>query len=222
MHTWHTYPTPELAAQAAADFMAGLIKQSLQQNNICHVALPGGNTPAKCFEYLSQHDINWQQVHWYLGDERCLPIGHAERNDTMIRQHLWLKIQASARTIHTIPAELGADIATEHYATVMNGITLDIALLGMGEDGHTASLFPGNSALQNTGSVVAVFNAPKPPVERVSLGITTLQRARHRMVLTTGAGKKQAIAQIHNKADLPVNNIGEIDWFIDTTAAGTC
>jgi 6-phosphogluconolactonase len=222
MQNWHIYASPELAAHAAADFIAELIKQSLQQNTVCHVALPGGNTPAKCFHYLAQKNINWKHIHWYLGDERCLPVGHAERNDVMIRQHLWTTIKASDKTIHTIPAELGATEAAAKYAAIINNITLDIAFLGMGEDGHTASLFPGNIALNDSHSVVPVFNAPKPPADRVSLGITTLQRAHHRIVLTTGAGKKQAIVQIKNQAGLPVNSIGNIDWFIDAAAAGTC
>lgn len=221
MHNWHTFASPELAAQAAAEFIADLIKQSLQKNALCHVALPGGSTPARCFNYLSQQNIDWQRVHWYLGDERCLPVGHAERNDVMVHQHLWSKIQATPQTIHTIPAELGAEIAAAEYASVINGVTLDIALLGMGEDGHTASLFPGNIALENQYSVAPVFNAPKPPANRVSLGITTLHRARHRVVLTTGESKYPAIAQIRNQADLPVTRIGDIEWFIDVAAGDT-
>jgi len=219
MHNWHIYESQELAAQATADFLAELIKQSLQQNSICHIALPGGNTPAKCFHYLSQKNINWQQIHWYLGDERCLPVGHAERNDVMIRQHLWSKIQAPDKTIHTIPTELGATEAAAKYAAIMKNITLDIAFLGMGEDGHTASLFPGNIALKNLHSVVPVFNAPKPPAERVSLSVSTLQHARHRIVLTMGEGKQQAIASIKNRGDLPINSIGDIEWFVDTAAS---
>lgn len=218
MHHWHTFASPELAAQAAADFMENIIQQTLQHNAVCHVALPGGNTPAMCFNYLAQKKINWPQVHWYLGDERCLPVNHAERNDVMIRKHLWSRIQATPQSMHTIPAELGAAIAAQKYATEMNGITLDIALLGMGEDGHTASLFPGNVALDNQHRVVAVFNAPKPPAERVSLGITTLRQAKHRIVLTTGASKKTALTNINKQADLPVNRIGDIEWFIDATA----
>jgi len=222
MHTWHTFDSTELAAQAAASRIAKLIELSLQQNNICHIALPGGNTPAKCFHYLSQKNINWKQIHWYLGDERCLPVGHAERNDVMIQQHLWSKIQAPDKTIHTIPAELGATEAAEKYAAVMNNIILDIAFLGMGEDGHTASLFPDNIALNNSTCVVPVFNAPKPPAERVSLSVATLLRAKNRIVLTTGDSKRQAIAQIKNRVDLPVNRIGDIEWFVDVAALGQC
>jgi 6-phosphogluconolactonase len=219
MHTWHTFDSTELAAQAAASRIAKLIELSLQQNNICHIALPGGNTPAKCFQYLSQKNINWQHIHWYLGDERCLPVGHAERNDVMIQQHLWSKIQAPDKTIHTIPTELGATEAAAKYAAIINNITLDIAFLGMGEDGHTASLFPDNIALKDSHSVVPVFNAPKPPADRVSLSVTTLQRARHRIVLTMGEGKRQAIIKIKNQVDFPVNRIGDIEWFVDAAAS---
>ena len=221
MHHWHTFQKSELAAEAAASFIAELITKTLQQKGVCHIALPGGNTPAKCFHYLAQKQLNWQQIHWYLGDERCLPVGHAERNDVMIREHLWSKIQASPETIHTIPAELGATVAAEKYANLLETITLDIAFLGMGEDGHTASLFPDNVALTDSKTVVPVFNAPKPPAERVSLGISTLQHAMHRIVLTTGEGKKRAIADIKKQVGFPVNSIGDIEWFIDAAASGT-
>ena len=220
MHTWHTFASPDLAAQAAANRIAELIEQTVQKNNICHIALPGGNTPAKCFYYLSHKKINWKHVHWYLGDERCLPAGHAERNDVMIQQCLWQPIHAQEKTLHRIPAESGANAAARIYAAQMDNTILDIVFLGMGEDGHTASLFPGNIALDIINSVVPVFNAPKPPAERVSLSVTTLQRATHRIVLTTGDSKRHAIAQIKNRVDLPVNIIGDIEWFIDAAAQG--
>ena len=215
MHTWHTFASPDLAAQAAANRIAELIEQTLQENNICHIALPGGNTPAKCFHYLSQKKINWEHVHWYLGDERCLPAGHADRNDVMIQQSLWQPIHAQKKTIHRIPAEFGANAAAQIYAAHMDNTILDIAFLGMGEDGHTASLFPGNIALDNINSVVPVFNAPKPPAARVSLSVSTLQRATHRIVLTTGESKKRALEQIRAEIALPINRIGNIEWFVD-------
>ena len=218
MHLWHTYKTPDLAAHAAADRIAEIISQILGNHSRCHIALPGGTTPAKCFYYLAQHKINWQSVHWYLGDERCLPIGHTERNDVMIRQQLWSAINAAENTIHLIPAELGAVAAAEKYAAIIDKVTLDIALLGMGEDGHTASLFPGNVALQNNNSVVPVFNSPKPPTDRVSLSVATLRQAAHRLVLTTGESKQQALRQIKNKMALPVNSIGDVEWFVDAAA----
>jgi 6-phosphogluconolactonase len=96
----------------------------------------------------------------------------------------------------------------------------DIAFLGMGEDGHTASLFPGNQALHDEHSVVAVRQSPKPPDERVSMGISTLKKARCRIVLASGEDKQAVIAQVRAGDELPVNLIGDIEWFIDKDAAG--
>jgi len=91
----------------------------------------------------------------------------------------------------------------------------------MGEDGHTASMFPENKALSDTRAVVPVYNSPKPPVERVSLSLTSLLKAKSRLVLTTGSGKASAITQVKAGENLPINCIGDINWFIDEAAIAT-
>jgi 6-phosphogluconolactonase len=96
---------------------------------------------------------------------------------------------------------------------------LDIIVLGMGEDGHTASLFPDNPALDDIRAVVPVYNAPKPPAERVSLGLHTLRAAAHRVALVTGSGKSDAMTQIKSGSlDLPIAQLGSICWFLDEAA----
>lgn len=215
-------PDAESVAQAGADFISEQLAACIEDRDICHVALPGGSTPARCLELLSQKQLPWKKIHWYLGDERCHPVGHADRNDTMIAQQLWARIDAPAANLHPIPAELGPEAAAVQYAALIDGIgTLDIAVLGMGEDGHTASLFPGNPALESGQSVVAVFDAPKPPAERVSLGLTALQSARQRVVLVSGRGKRDALARVSQGQPLPVNRIGTAHWFVDQAAAET-
>ena len=221
MNHWHIYPTAEDTAKAAAEYLAELITKTLKKQKLCHIALPGGSTPAKCFAYLTKKNLNWQNIHWYLGDERCYPVGHAERNDTMIREHLWLPIHCPDNNIHPMQTELGAEAAAEQYSKVIEQIgTLDIALLGMGEDGHTASLFPDNPALKLKQAAIPVHNSPKPPADRVSLSINTLQSTKNRIVLATGAGKQWAIQQIKQSADLPINCIGQLEWFVDNAAIG--
>lgn len=217
MHKWFVYSDFDLAAKAAADFLAEHIEQSLKQKGVCHVALPGGNTPASCLAGLAEKALDWEKVHWYLGDERCYPSGHAERNDVMLQKNLWSRI--SKTNIHRIPAELGAESGAEKYRELIDAIDyIDIAFLGMGEDGHTASLFPGNVALQDTRSVVPVHNSPKAPDDRVSLSSGTLQKAKIRMVLTAGSAKADMIARIKKGEALPINGIGEINWFVDEAA----
>ena len=210
----------EAVARAAADDIAATVQRVLSGNDDCHIALPGGGTPARCLELLSTMPLPWTRLHWYLGDERCYPRGHAERNDTMIRDRLWSRIDGPENNNHPIPAELGPEQAAEIYAALIQSIgRLDLVVLGMGEDGHTASLFPGNDALRDTRAVVPVYNAPKPPPQRVSLGSRTLLAAGRRIVLATGAGKRDALQRINRGEDLPVLLAQPDRWLIDSLAA---
>jgi len=219
MHKWHVFDTFDQASKAAANLIATKMQSVIEEKNICHVVLPGGNSPKSCFSYLSEKNLPWEKVHWYLGDERCYPKDHPERNDTMIMKNLWSKI--SKTNIHPIPAELGAEEGAEHYRKLMDQVgNIDIAFLGMGEDGHTASLFPGNEALNNLETVVPVFNSPKPPDARVSLGLNLLKRVKSKIILTGGEGKAKIIARIKSGDDLPVNRLGDINWFLDKKAYG--
>lgn len=218
MHSWHYYQNSEEAAQAAADYLAETINQALLEKSQCHVVLPGGNSPKRCLSILSGMDLAWDKIHWYPGDERCCPEGHEDRNDVMMERHLWSQIGKTH--IHRIPAELGPEEAAANFSKVIEPVDyFDIAFLGVGEDGHTASLFPGNPALSDTRSVVPVYNAPKPPPERVSLSMQTLKAAQTRIVLSGSASKSHVFEAIKQGETFPVNCIGDINWFIDTEQA---
>lgn len=218
MHNWYVYDTFDQASKAAADYIATLIDSAVMQNNECRIVLPGGNSPKACLDYLAEKKLPWEKVYWYLGDERCYEKGHADRNDSMLEKTLWSKLSIANR--YSIPAELGADEAASVYRQVIDQIDrFDIAFLGLGEDGHTASLFPGNEALDNTHTVVPVYNSPKPPSDRVSLGMHVLQKAKNRIILTGGEGKAEIILRVKSGEDLPVNRIGDISWFIDEKAS---
>ena len=219
MHSWNISTDIEQASIMAAEFLADKIVEIVDEKGVCHVALPGGNTPASCMRLLAAKDLPWAHVHWYLGDERCYPLAHEERNDVMLQNNLWSRLPQSielSANIHTMPAELGAEAAAEKYREIIDDIGgIDIAFLGMGEDGHTASLFPGNEALSDERSVIPVHDSPKPPPDRVSLSIQTLRQAACRLVLTAGASKASIIQRIRNGESLPINNIGDINWFVD-------
>ncbi len=218
MHQWFIYPDFDQAAKAAADFIAEKIAESVQNNGICHFVLPGGNTPARCLGYLAAKELQWDRVHWYPGDERCLPAGDAGRNDAMLEKQFWSRLPQAH--VHPIPAELGPEKAADVYRETISAIDcFDIAFLGMGEDGHTASLFPNNRALHDVRSVVPVYGSPKAPDERVSLSLGTLSRARSRVVLTAGAEKSAVIVRVKNDEALPINMLGDINWFVDALAA---
>ncbi|MDH5517583.1 MAG: 6-phosphogluconolactonase [Gammaproteobacteria bacterium] len=214
MHHWYVSADFDKASQQAAEFLADAIGLCVDKKGSCHVVLPGGNTPAKCLGLLAQQDLPWDKVHWYPGDERCYPVAHAERNDVMLEQHLWSHL--SVAHVHRIAAELGAEKAALLFSELISAIEhFDIAFLGIGEDGHTASLFPGNEALLDSRPAVPVHHSPKAPQDRVSLSISTLKQATTRLVLASGVGKRDIISRIKQQESLPVNMLGSINWFID-------
>ncbi|MGB1140901.1 MAG: 6-phosphogluconolactonase [Halioglobus sp.] len=194
----------EQAAQAALDIVLTAAAAAISARGRFVLALSGGRTPGQLYRLLADTDQDWERWHLVYGDERCLPLGHVERTATMVSQH-WLDPVGFPKENHHVPAvELGAVVAAEKYSeTLLPLLPLDLALLGMGEDGHTASLFPGHSHPDL--AVVPVFDAPKPPPERISLGYETLRSARSTCVLVTGNGKQQALRQwLAGQGELPV------------------
>ena len=217
MINWFVYDEFDEVSKAASDFIAEKIEACLSMKEVCHVALPGGNSPITCLRYLAKKNLPWQKIHWYLGDERCYPRSHNERNDVMLKKNFWSLIGST--NIHLIQSELGAEKAAELYREEIASVDcFDIVFLGMGEDGHTASLFPKNKALNDSRSVIPVFDSPKPPSDRVSLSIDTLKNAQYRLVLTMGTSKTSVIKRIKSGELLPINCIGDINWFIDQDA----
>lgn len=208
----------ELSA-TVAQRIAQISAQVLDQRGIFHIALAGGETPRRCYELLRDASIDWKRVQVYFGDERCLPRGHARRNDSMAQDALLRHVAIPSANVHAIPAERGARIAVMEYAALLERVLpLDLVLLGMGEDGHTASLFPGNPATEQDDTVVAVFNAPKPPTGRVSLGMNTLNSARNKLFLVAGAAKRAALGQIAQGVALPAGRVAGAEWHIDRFA----
>ena len=221
MHVFNVHAGADEVASAAAQFLASTIRDAIEQRGRCLIALPGGNTPAPCLQRLAAMDIDWNRVEFFLGDERCLPVGDAERNDTMLESAFWSLLKVVPERCHRMPAELGAEAAATAYAELLDNFgPLDIAFLGMGEDGHTASLFPGNAALTLGEHAVPVHDSPKPPPDRVSMSADYLRAAAIRVVLVIGAGKADIMARIRQGESFPVNSIGDIHWFLDTAANG--
>jgi len=221
---WHVYPEPALLQQRAAQGIARLAAEAISARGAFRVVLAGGNTPRAVYERLRGTKTAWQAWHIYFGDERCLPSGHAERNSTMASQ-VWLDhVDIPATQIHVIPAELGAEEAARRYASAIESVEMfDLVLLGLGQDGHTASLFPG----QNYGSechqpaVLAVHQAPKPPADRVSLSAWRLGAASRVWFLVTGADKALAVRKWRGGEGIPAGAIkpaGGVDIWVDIAA----
>lgn len=206
-------------SSAVARRIAELAVQAIAARGVFRLALAGGETPRCCYEKLRELAVDWAHVQIYFGDERCLPSGDAGRNDSMVRDALLEHIAIPPANIHVIPAELGAREAAARYAAdLADVVPLDLVLLGIGEDGHTASLFPDNRATESAALVVPVFDAPKPPAERVSLGISTLSAARRKIFLVAGAGKREALERIVRGESLPAARIANAEWHLDRAA----
>jgi 6-phosphogluconolactonase len=217
----HPCADAEAVAQYAADAVAESSSSAISARGVFHWVLAGGTTPKRCYELLRDADIDWPNVHVWFGDERCLPVGDAERNDRMADDALLNHVPIPPAHIHRMNAELGPEIAAERYATLLaDAPVMDLVLLGIGEDGHTASLFPDNPALNDPRLAVPVFNSPKPPSERVSMGYAVLNAARRCLIMVAGKGKVDAISRIRNGELLPVARVQGSEWLIDQAAAG--
>jgi len=194
---------------------------AISQRSEFHIVLAGGNTPRSIYETLRSADTDWSSWHVYFGDERCLPADDAGRNSRMAGLAWLSHVGIPAAQIHVIEAERGAELAASRYAQIVDRIEqFDLVLLGLGEDGHTASLFPhhdpGNTP--DAPAALAVHDAPKPPPERVSLSANRLGAARQVMFLVTGEAKRQAVQDWRNGMDIPaavIKPAGGVDIYLE-------
>lgn len=206
--------------QVASQRILDAADRAIDQRGQFHLVLAGGNTPRAVYQMLSRASADWRHWHIYFGDERCLPADDSNRNSKMAAD-TWLDSVAIPKNqIHVIPAELGAEVASNLYAKQLHSVAdFDLVLLGLGEDGHTASLFPGHDwGLAAAADVLAVFDAPKPPVQRVTMSAQRLSRTREVLFMVEGESKRDAVSQWQAGAELPVRAIrpqGGVDVLIE-------
>ncbi len=207
---WRVFPDPDELVAALAAALLEQAAEAIAARGVFHVVLAGGSTPLALYRALaagSVGDARWQV--WY-GDERCLPADHPDRNSVMI-ESAWLahsRIPSGNR--RPIPAERGAAEAAVLYAGWLADVPdFDVVLLGMGEDGHTASLFPGHGWGTEAGSpdALAIADAPKPPPGRVSLTAARLNRSARVWFVITGPGKRHALRRWDSGEALPVTAV---------------
>ena len=218
---WHTLETADQVAQAACQQILIAAEQAIADHGNFKLVLAGGGTPEKVYRLLAQADADWTKWFIYYGDERCLPADHADRNSLMATQVFLEKVAIPSAQIFTIPAELGAEQAAKKYEQVLaDALPFDMVLLGMGEDGHTASLFPGHKNREDE-LAHAVYNSPKPPPERVSISAKALSNTEQLIFLITGANKQDAVINWLSGQELPVATIipkNPVDIYIDQDA----
>jgi 6-phosphogluconolactonase len=220
---WHHFTDAAAVADETVRRVLCAASRAIARQGVFRVVLAGGSTPERAYRQLAESTADWSYWQVYLGDERCASPGDAARNSRMIEQ-AWLRRSAiAADHVHWIPAELGAEQGARDYEAVIAPILpFDLVLLGMGEDGHTASLFPGHRHTQAR-LVVPVKDAPKPPPDRISLNFVALRQTREMLLLITGAGKREAVRRWRNGEPLPVASLecaAGIDVLIDGDASG--
>lgn len=193
-------------AATALELVLQVAKESIAARGRFVLVLAGGTTPAALYSLLADARQDWSQWHLVYGDERCLPDGDPQRNSTMVARSWLDRVQFPPQNHHIPPVDLGSEAAAAAYSTAIAGLLPpDLALLGMGQDGHTASLFPGHHHADTT--VVAVHAAPKPPAERISLSYATLCSARVVCYLVVGEDKREVIEAFFNDDDIPATRV---------------
>lgn len=216
---WHLYADKARLTERAARIILAAAREAVAARGRFAMVLAGGTTPRDVYTRLAAADADWSAWEIWFGDERCLPPEHAERNSRMAA-HAWLdRVAIPAGAIHIIPAEQGAEVAASAYARTLADCAFDLVLLGLGEDGHTASLFPARD--WDGASVLAVQDAPKPPPARVSLSAMTLSRGAQTLFLASGDNKRDAVAAWRAGAAIPAAAIrpsAGVDVLLDMAA----
>ena len=210
----------DAAAARAAEVLAVAIDGARTVRGAAHLALSGGSTVGAAYRLLGPQLPEWRDIHLWYGDERCVPHDDPESTHRLATETL----AAPDATWHPVPTELGCDEAAAAYADELGDTVLDVALNGMGPDGHTASLFPGHPALRAEGVAVAVHDSPKPPSDRVTLTLPKLNEARRIVLLVTGADKAPMLARViaGPDPDVPASLLDrdKLEIIADTAALG--
>lgn len=230
----------EEVARAVAERFAELARASVAERGTFSVALAGGTTPKRVFELLAGEDfrarVPWESVHVFFGDERCVPPDHADSNYRMAHEALLSKVPIPERNIHRMRGVGDAAANASLYEDEMRAFfgdaewpRLDLVMLGMGDDGHTASLFPGTTALEEQRAWAVVNWVEKLDAWRITLSAPAINHARRVFFVVTGAGKAARLAEVlkgeRDPTRLPSQLIepedGALEWFVDKAAAAS-
>ncbi len=227
-------------SQAAAVLFIDSCGRAVARRGRALVALSGGNTPIKLYELVARtplvEQVDWPRLHVFWGDERCVPPEDLQSNYHQAKDILLSRVPIPAVNVHRVQTELGPDEAAEAYALTLRTFAdppmqwprFDIVLLGLGEDGHTASLFPG-SAVEMPAPVMAVKGDYQGrPAQRITITPPVFNAAQRVVFLVNGASKSQTLANVLNgkfqPEQLPAQRIrpadGELIWMVDQAAAG--
>jgi 6-phosphogluconolactonase len=228
-------PDPTAVATAAAQRIVDLAGDAIATRGSFSIALSGGSTPKTLFQLLATEPhskrINWKNWKIYFGDERCVPPTHPDSNFRMAGEALLDKVTIPPEHIHRMQGEIDPNQAATEYGQLLKQHFadggLDIILLGMGDDGHTASLFPKTAALNETNHRCVANFVEKLGVWRITMTAPFINRARQIIVMATGAAKADRLHQVldgpPDAQNLPIQMIdppaGQALWLLDAPAA---
>lgn len=228
----HIFDSLPALSEAVAFEWQRISAAAIKARGVFRVVLAGGSTPRSLYSRLSLPDFNknidWQHTQIYFGDERCVPPDHADSNYRMVNESLLSKVPIPSKNVHLMfdPA-YGAEENARRYNTLVSDINaFDLVLLGMGEDGHTASLFPGTAILEENKKKVAAQYVRKLSAWRISITFPVINSARHVIILVAGDNKAEVLSGLTGSAEtrpaypiLGVAPTGKLDWYIDYSAA---
>lgn len=220
--------------QSFTDWM----KEILEEKETVSVCLSGGSTPKSLFDYWAKNhktDIDWTKIKFFWGDERCVPPTHNDSNYKMTKEHLFNHVSVPSENIFRIQGENSPETEANRYAGILqkeldasNGTpSFDILMLGMGDDGHTASIFPHEIALWNSPEICVVGTHPETGQKRVSLSGKTINAAKRVAFLVTGENKAEKVKEIVEEPEASAKKYpaalvqpksGELYWFLDKKA----
>jgi 6-phosphogluconolactonase len=232
------FDDPEEVARAAARRFVELAAEAAAARGTFSVALAGGTTPKRVYELLADEEfrerVAWPQVHFFFGDERCVPADHADSNFRMANEALLSRLGVPEENVHRIEGRGDAAANASRYADELRGFfgdsawpRFDLVMLGMGDDGHTLSLFPGTAALEKREAWAAANWVEKLGAWRITLTAPAVNAARHVLFLVNGAGKAERLREVlrgeRDPSRLPSQLIrprdGTLEWFLDRAAA---
>lgn len=238
MSQLRVFDDPADVARAAADRFVEIAREAADGRGRFSVALSGGSTPKRAYELLASDEyrekLDWSKVHVFFGDERCVPPDDAESNYRMANEVMLSRLSIPPKNIHRIngvgDAVANARLYEDEVRSFFNDDAwprFDLVLLGMGDDGHTASLFPESDVLREEQSWVAAVWVEKLAAFRITLTAPAINHAAHILFLVTGENKAARLAEVFNNRTgnerLPVQLIhpasGSIEWLVDTAAA---
>ncbi|WP_371401918.1 6-phosphogluconolactonase [Kribbella sp. NBC_00662] len=226
------HPDADDLAFSVAGRLITTIADAQSTGGIAHVVLTGGRVASVVYRTVAESparvEVDWQRVEFWWGDERFLPDGDPERNETQAREALLSALDVDPARVHPMPADTGqgAEAAAAAYAAELEAAgspTFDVLMLGVGPDGHVASLFPGYPQLEVIDvAAVAVHDSPKPPPTRVSLTFPLLDRTREVWFVVSGEDKADAVATALAEGNVPAahpKGQNRTLWLLDEAAA---